>query len=65
MLITNFSATGRDLYVLFSHGENVAAWRSIDDVPQEHLALAQVARRVQVTSEQYGKLCSTLVKETN
>jgi hypothetical protein len=65
MLITNFSATGCDLYVLFLHGENVAAWRSIDDVPQEHLALAQVARRVQVTSEQYGKLCNTLVKETN
>lgn len=62
MLITNFVAGGRDLYVLWdgSRKVNVAGWRRMEEVPAEWVGLARSARRVAVTGAQYGKLCEVL-----
>ena len=64
MLITNFVAGGRDLYVLWdgSRKVNVAGWTGLAEVPAEWLGLARAARRVQVSGGQYGKLCEVLAR---
>lgn len=62
MLITNFTATGRNLYTLFENGRNTRAWTEIYHIPQHLVPLATDARRIAVTAEQYDKLVSELVK---
>lgn len=62
MLITNFTATGRNLYTLFRDGRNVRAWTELYHIPQHLIPLATDARRIAVTAEQYDKLARELVK---
>ncbi len=62
MQFTNFTATGRSLYTLYDGGRNVQAWTEIYHVPQHLVPLATDARRIAVTSDQYDKLASELVK---
>ena len=62
MLITNFTATGRNLYTLYQDGRNVRAWTRLKDVPADLIPLAADARRIAVTSDQYNALCTELVK---
>ena len=62
MLITNFTATGRNLYTLYQDGRNVQAWTRIEDVPADMVSLASESRRIAVTAEQYNALCTELVK---
>ena len=63
MLITNFTAGGRDLYVLWDPGlgRNVAGWERMAEVPAEWLGLARMARRVQVSGGQWDGLAEELL----
>jgi len=62
MLITNFTASGKDLYTLWDGKANVAAWTSMEDVPSTFLDLARIAKRFPVTKDQYKVLAKTLKK---
>jgi hypothetical protein len=62
VLITNFTATGRNLYTLYDGGRNVQAWTELYHIPQHLVPLATDSRRIAVTSDQYDKLASELVK---
>lgn len=62
MLITNFTANGKDLYTLWDGKENIAAWSSLEDVPIPYLDLVRVAKRFLVTKDQYKVLAKTLKK---
>ena len=63
VLITNFTAGGRDLYVLWDPacGRNVAGWYGLADVPGQYVDLARMARRVQVTGGQWDGLAREVV----
>lgn len=62
MSIINFVSSRRDLYVLWRDGKNEQGWVSLADVPDQWLGEARVARRIQVTNEQYEVLVKELVK---
>jgi hypothetical protein len=62
MLITNFTASGKDLYTLWDGKANIAAWTSMDDVPATYLDLARIAKRFPVTKAQYRALAKSLKK---
>lgn len=62
MLITNFTATGRNLYTLFQDGRNVRAWTRLEDVPADLMPMASESRRIAVTAPQYDALYTELVK---
>ncbi len=62
MLITNFTASGKDLYTLWDGKANVAAWPDLESVPAPYLDLARVAKRLPVTKDQYSALAKSLKK---
>jgi hypothetical protein len=62
VLITNFTATGRNLFTLFRDGKNVQAWTELYHIPQELIPMATSAKRIAVTAEQYDVLYAELVK---
>lgn len=62
MLITNFTATGRNLYTLFENGRNTWAWTELYHIPKHLVPLATNARRIAVTPKQYDILARELVK---
>lgn len=63
VLITNFTAGGRDLYVLWdgSRRVNVAGWERVSDVPGQYADLARSARRVAVTGAQWDGLAKEVL----
>jgi hypothetical protein len=61
MLITNFVAGGRDLYVLWDGSRNVAGWERLADVPGQYADLARGARRVAVTVAQWDGLAKEVL----
>lgn len=64
VLITNFTANGKDLYTLWDGKANIAAWSSVENVPEAYLDLVRVAKRYPVTKAQYGALAKTLKKRS-
>ena len=62
MLITNFTATGRNLFTLFRNGRNEQAWARLEDIPADLVPFAAESRRIAITSDQYDSLYSELVK---
>ena len=62
MLITNFTATGRNLYTLYKGGRNIQAWTELYHIPQHLIPMAIDARRIAVTADQYETLARELVK---
>lgn len=62
MQFTNFTATGRNLYVLFRGGRNEQAWDRLADIPADLVPLASESRRIAVTASQYDALYTELVK---
>lgn len=63
VLITNFTATGRNLYTLFENGRNTRAWTELYHIPQHLVPMAIDAKRIAVTSDQYDTLHAELVKQ--
>lgn len=62
MHFTNFTATGRNLYILFRDGRNEQAWDRLADIPADMVPFAAESRRIAVTSDQYDALYTELVK---
>ena len=62
MLFTNFTATGRNLYILYRNGRNEQAWTRLGDIPADLVPLAAESSRIAVTATQYDALCAELVK---
>ena len=62
MLITNFTAPGRNLFTLFRNGRNEQAWARLEDIPADLVPFAAESRRIAITSDQYDSLYSELVK---
>lgn len=62
MQFTNFTATGRNLYILYRNGRNEQAWDRLGDIPADLVPLASESRRIAVTSDQYDALYGELVK---